>query len=159
MTLLYKAFQSTMESKDGMKKWFPRLVKFGKRVTTREIADEIAEKSSLTRGDVYNVLDNLIGITGRNLMDGKSVVYEGLGTFTAVLRAGGQGVDTFEEVNDNQIVGICIRFTPAYTHNNVEGTTRALFKGISFQRIDGPNSSSGTNPGGDDDGYEQDPNA
>lgn len=157
MTLLYKAFQTTMKSKDGIKKWFPRLVKFGKRVYIKDIADEIAEKSSLTRGDVYNVIDNLIGITGRNLMDGKSVVYDGLGTFTAVLKAGGNGVDTFEEVNDSQVKGIRIRFTPSYTHNGVEGTTRALFKGISFQRIDLPTASA--KPGEEDDDYEQDPNA
>lgn len=48
MTLFYKAVQSTMVTKAGGKKWHLNLVKIGKTVSTQQLAEMIAEKSSLT---------------------------------------------------------------------------------------------------------------
>ena len=52
MALFYKAVKSTMATKSGDKKWHLNLVKVGKVVSTQQLAEMIAEKSSLTPGDV-----------------------------------------------------------------------------------------------------------
>ena len=38
MTLQVAAVQSSLESEDGSKKWYPRLVKVGKTVGSKELA-------------------------------------------------------------------------------------------------------------------------
>ena len=60
MALFYKAVKSTMATKSGDKKWHLNLVKVGKVVSTQQLAEMIAEKSSLTPGDVHNVVRNLM---------------------------------------------------------------------------------------------------
>ena len=50
--LIYKAVQSNIASKDKKKKWHPCLFKMGNVVDTQMIGETIAERSSLTAGDV-----------------------------------------------------------------------------------------------------------
>jgi len=159
-TIYFKSWQTTMASEDGVKKWFPRFVKKKKPVTTLQVARKTAEKCTLTVGDVFNVVYTFFGCVGDELMDGYSVKIDGFGTFTAVAVASGQGVDTEEEVNSGQIAGIRIRFTPEYTYSKFNGTTRSMFEGVTFERIDkvGGSSNSGDD-GGDDGGWTPDPNA
>ena len=54
--LIYKAVQSNIASKDKKKKWHPCLIKMGNVVDTQMIGETIAERSSLTAGDVHNVI-------------------------------------------------------------------------------------------------------
>ncbi|KAA6326122.1 hypothetical protein EZS27_024736 [termite gut metagenome] len=95
MTLLYKAFQSSLKSKDGEQKWFPRLAKVGKTVDTQELAEMIARESSLTIGDVHNAIRNLVEVMKQELLDSHSVRLDGLGTFTVISRARGKGESSF----------------------------------------------------------------
>lgn len=136
MPLIYKAQQSALESKDGKKKWHPRLVKIGDAVTASEMSEEIAKRSSLSSGDVLNVIDHLMDVMRTHLLNSRSVKLDKLGNFTAIIRSGGKGVDTEEEVNTDQISELKIRFTPAYTHNRINGTTRALFANVKFEKYD-----------------------
>ena len=99
MTLFYKAVQSTMATKAGDKKWHLNLVKIGKTVSTQQLAEMIAEKSSLTPGDVHNVVRNLMTAMRSELLNSKTVRLEGLGTFTMKARSRGRGVDKEEDVN------------------------------------------------------------
>lgn len=137
MTLVYKARQSTLKSKDGKKKWFPQIVKVGKMITIHQMAGEIAKRSSLSPGDVKNVIDHLMDVMRIHLMDSHSVKLDGLGSFTVTAKANGTGVETEKEVNANQINGLRVRFTPSYTRNRIEGTTRAMFSELDFERYDG----------------------
>ena len=57
--LIYKAVQSNIASKDKKKKWHPCLIKMGNVVDTQMIGETIAERSSLTAGDVHNVIRNI----------------------------------------------------------------------------------------------------
>ena len=160
MPLLYKAFQSVLASKDGMKKWFPRLVKFRKVVDTRKIGEMIAAKSSLTPGDVHNVVRNMVDVMSDSLLNSRTVRLDGFGTFTVVASAGGNGVDSSKEVAPSQINYLKIRFTPSATRTS-GGTTRAMFTGVEYERWDGVSSSmvvDGEDGSGDDDEY-IDPNA
>ena len=54
MPLIYKPYQANIANKEGQKLYYPRLVKFSKMVNTQKMAELIAEKASLTPGDVHN---------------------------------------------------------------------------------------------------------
>ncbi|NDV83355.1 HU family DNA-binding protein [Bacteroides sp. 51] len=136
MPLLYKALQSSLPSKDGKKKWHPRLVKFRKVVDTQKVGEMIADKSSLTAGDVHNVIRNLVAVMSDLLLNSRTVKLDGLGTFTVIAKANGNGVDASEEVNPNQINHLRIKFTPSATRNS-GGTTRAMFNGVEYERWEG----------------------
>lgn len=132
MPLFYKARQSSLKSKDGKKKWFPVLVKTGRPVSLLEMATEVAEKSSLTPGDTLSVSQNLMAVMSRHLMNSRSVRLDNVGTFTVIGKANGTGVDTEEEVSSLQFNGLRVRFTPEYTRNSTQGTTRAMFSKVEY---------------------------
>lgn len=136
MAMNYRAIQSLFKTKEGKQLWYPTLVKGG-TVDSEYIAGRIAEKSSLTRGDVYNVVDALVGEMNNNLMNGLSVRLNGLGTFTAIAKAGGNGVENPEDVNSSQIKSLRIQFTPTGKRTPMNGITRAMFKDVVFQRWSG----------------------
>ena len=56
MPLIYKPYQANIANKAGQKLYYPRLVKFSKMVNTQKMAELIAEKASLTPGDLHNVI-------------------------------------------------------------------------------------------------------
>ena len=113
MALFYKAVKSTMATKSGDKKWHLNLVKVGKVVSTQQLAEMIAEKSSLTPGDVHNVVRNLMTAMRSELLNSKTVRLEGLGTFTMKARSRGRGVDKEEDVNPNQVGSLHTEIYPA----------------------------------------------
>ena len=151
MTLFYRAVQSTMATKAGDKKWHLNLVKIGKTVSTQQLAEMIAEKSSLTPGDVHNVVRNLMTAMRSELLNSKTVRLEGLGTFTMKARSRGRGVDKEEDVNPNQVGALLCHFTPEYTRPAAICTTRALLQGVEFQKI-GSIGTSGSHDSGNGDG-------
>lgn len=162
MPLLYKALQSSLPSKDGKKKWHPRLVKFKKVVDTQKVGEMIAEKSSLTPGDVHNVMRNLVAVMSDLLLNSRTVRLDGLGSFTVLAKANGNGVDTSKDVNPAQISRLKIQFTPTATQTS-GGVTRAIFNGVEYERWDGQSANmvvDGEDGAGDGDDDEYiDPNA
>ena len=82
MPLIYKPYQANIANKAGQKLYYPRLVKFSKMVNTQKMAELIAEKASLTPGDVHNVIRNLMSVMREQLLNSRTVRLEGLGTFT-----------------------------------------------------------------------------
>ena len=93
MPLIYKPYQATLANKEGQKLFYPRLVKIGRTVNTQKMAELIAEKASLTAGDVHNVIRNLMSVMREQLLNSRTVRLEGLGTFTMVAKACGKGVE------------------------------------------------------------------
>ena len=136
MPLFYKGIQSSKANKAGVKTWHPSLVKMKKRNNTQTLAEEIAEKASLTPGDVQNVVRNLLSVMRRYLLDCYTVRLEGLGTFTMKVRSQGKGVETEDKVNPNQTTSVQCQFTPEYFRPIAVGTTRALTQGLSFAHAD-----------------------
>ena len=154
MPLIYKPYQATLANKEGQKLFYPRLVKIGRTVNTQKMAELIAEKSSLTAGDVHNVIRNLMSVMREQLLNSRTVRLEGLGTFTMVAKACGKGVEQESKVSSSQIVSLRCQFTPEYTRS-AGNTTRALTAGVEFVHVkdvaagliaDGDTE----NPGGDD---------
>lgn len=151
MTLFYRAIQSAMASKDGKKGWHPTLVKTGTIVGTQQLGELIAEKSSLTPGDVHNVIRNLMSVMREQLLNSHSVRLDGLGTFTVYARSRGTGVENEEDVNPNQITMLNYQFTPEYFRPAGIGTTRAITNGVKFVHVKkmlGTATSEGDNAGG-----------
>lgn len=126
MPLFYKAVQSPIANKAGAKLWHLNLVKAGGTVATQQLAEVIAEKSSLTAGDVQNVVRNLMSVMREYLLNSRSVRLDGLGTFTMKACTRGKGVESADKVNPNQIIFLKCQFTPEYTRPAAIGTTRAL---------------------------------
>ena len=136
MPLFYRPVQSPIANKEGVKKWHLNLVKVGKTVNTQQLAENIAEKSSLTPGDVQNVIRNLMTTMRAELLNSRTVRLEGLGTFTMKARTSGKGVLSADKVNPNQITLLRCQFTPEYSRPAAIGTTRALLQGVQFVHAD-----------------------
>ena len=152
MPLFYKGIQAAKANKEGVKTWHPALVKMKKVINTQTMAEGIAEKASLTPGDVQNVVRNLLSVMRVHLLNSHSVRLEGLGTFTMGIRSRGKGVDTEEKVNPNQITTVHCRFTPEYFRPIAVGTTRALTQGMTFAHADLIGKVVDSNAGGDGEG-------
>jgi len=165
MPLIYKPYQATLANKEGQKLYYPRLVKFGKMVNTQKMAELIAEKASLTAGDVHNVIRNLMSVMRLQLLNSRTVRLDGLGTFTVIARTRGKGVDAEKDVSPNQVTSLHFMFTPEYTRPAALGTTRALWQGVEFEKWTGKDAADGGkdpddgNGGGSDGdgGIEDDP--
>ena len=160
MPLFYKAVQSTIANKAGAKLWHLNLVKAGGTVATQQLAEVIAEKSSLTAGDVQNVVRNLMSVMREYLLNSRSVRLDGLGTFTMKACTRGKGVESADKVSPNQITALKCRFTPEYTRPAAIGTTRALTQGVQFLHADLlKNDTSEEGPSGGGSGEGEDPAA
>lgn len=142
MPVIYKSQQSSLPTKEGKKLYHPRVVLTG-NVSTNQIAREIAELSSLSTGDVKNVLDNLVSVMTRHLQASESVSLDGLGSFRYTLNSSGHGVETASEVSATQAT-LMVRFQPASTRN-LDGSqaTRSLVTGAKCVRFDQLESTSG----------------
>lgn len=162
MPVLYKPFQSVLADKNGNKLFYPRIVLKGS-VSTDQIAQEIADYSSLTKGDTKNVIDNLVKVLTTHLHASESVTLDGFGSFHLVMKSGGKGVLTAEEVSPAQS-SVTVRFQPASTRNaDRTVATRALVTGVKFVAYDTASAttssgSSGSDSGSTDSGDEEEVN-
>ena len=160
MAVLYKTAQSILANKDGKKLFYPRVVLKG-NVSTDQIAQEIAEYSSLSTGDVKNSIDNLVTVMTRHLQSSEVVTLDGLGTFRLAMKSRGKGAKTKEEVSAAQ-ASLQVHFSPASTRNSDRTVaTRSLVTGVKCvlykpETTDSGNSGGG-NSGGGDGGIEDDP--
>ena len=119
------------------KKWYPVLVTVNDPVETQELAERVARESSMSPGDVHNVIRTMVPIMTDYLRDGRPVHLEGFGWFRFTCQATGTGVDTEEEVNAQQITGVRVQFTPERERNMGGGYTRALVDNLSFSKWQG----------------------
>lgn len=130
----YNAFQAKANGK-----WYPQAVQVDEPFTTEDLADRLAEISTVSRADVYAVLGNLPGVMADMMANGRSVRMDGLGTFRYTINAQKQGVDTPEEVGAEQIVGVRVRYVPETRRPTKSGpVTRALVDdNLRWIRFDG----------------------
>lgn len=89
------------------KKWYASPKQTGKR-DLKSISKDLSELSSLSAGDVQNVIVNLIDQLPKWLMEGISVKLDGFGSFR--LSFSSDGVVTKEEVTANLIKDLRIIF-------------------------------------------------
>ncbi|MGE4289893.1 MAG: HU family DNA-binding protein [Salinivirgaceae bacterium] len=91
------------------KKWYASTRTTGKR-DLKHLSKDLAEVSSLSAGDVQNVIANLIEQIPKWLMEGINVKLDGLGTFRLSLSS--EAAATREEVTANSIKDIYVIFEP-----------------------------------------------
>ena len=91
------------------KKWYatPRLT--GNR-DLKNLSKDLSEVSSLSAGDVQNVIVNLIDQLPKWLMEGDSVKLDGFGTFRLSFSSAGEAVK--EAITADSIKDIYILFEP-----------------------------------------------
>jgi predicted histone-like DNA-binding protein len=90
-------------------KWYAIARLTGKR-STKDLSKDVADTSSLSAGDVLNVISNFTDQIPKWLMEGNSVKLDGLGTFR--LSISSDGVATKDEVTANLIKEVRIIFEP-----------------------------------------------
>lgn len=105
----YRVVEKANPLKKTEKKWYANAVNQGV-VGQREIAGNIADKSSLTIGDIANVIENLLKEVPKELVQGKSVKLGEFGSFRLSLSS--EGADTQENFNASMIKNVKVIFTP-----------------------------------------------
>ena len=105
----YKMIQRVNPQDRTQVKLYATPVNDGK-ITKADLAKEVVNLSSLSRGDVSSVIENLIDIVPKYLLMGKSVSLGELGTLRVSF--GSAGVEDEKDFNVNKISGVKIVFTP-----------------------------------------------
>jgi len=91
------------------KKWYATSRLTGKR-DLKNLSKDLSEVSSLSAGDVQNVIVNLVDQLPKWLMEGDSVKLDGFGTFRLSFSSEGEAVK--EDVTADSIKDVYILFEP-----------------------------------------------
>ncbi|ULB33050.1 MULTISPECIES: HU family DNA-binding protein [Proteiniphilum] len=105
--LIQKANPLEPETK---RKWYASPVKAG-TINNYQLSKGIAGKSSLTRGAVMNVIENMVDEIPKYLMEGYSVNLNNFGTLRLSLSS--EGVSDPDEFTADNIKNMRVVFTPS----------------------------------------------
>ncbi len=97
------------QNKEAEPKYYAAPVNSG-RVTINTLSARMERNSSLSRGDILNVISNFLDELPEYLKDGKSVQLEEFGTVRCSFSS--EGVDNAEDVNASLIKKVRVIFTP-----------------------------------------------
>ena len=97
------------------------------------LADEIAYATTLTDGDVANVLRALVKQMKKHVADGKIVKLDGFGSFQFQLS--GEGADTEKEYSTSLIKKMNIQFRPGRLIREVQNLNGLSFRKVSTRKI------------------------
>lgn len=133
--------------------YYPQAIVVGKPVETKEVAERLAQISTVSKSDVAAVLGDIAGVVADFMRQGKSVHIEGLGTFRYTLDT--QGVKNEADFDFNkQLKAVRVQFTPEREGATTRGeaVTRSLVPtGIEWMPLDGT-AASAEEPDGEDQG-------
>ena len=96
------------------------------------LAEDISYATSLTDGDVSNVLRALVKQIKKHLADGKIVQLDGLGTFQFQMSS--KGAETEKDYNTALIKKVSIRFRPGRLIREVQNLENLKFKKVGLLR-------------------------
>lgn len=111
---------------EAQRKWYASPVKKG-TISNYQLSKEIAEQSSLTRGDVMNVIENIVDEMPKYLIEGYSVNFNNFGTLRLSLSS--EGVDVRDDFTADRITNTRVVFTPSPEF-------KRMLKNIHFERAD-----------------------
>lgn len=133
--------------------WYPQSVTVGKPVGTNQVADRLAQISTVSPADTFAVLKGLGGVLGDFMAEGRTVKLEGVGTFYLTAAANKQGVDSPDKVNATLITNARVRFIPETTRtaSNRVATRSLISNNIFWEEWGGKSTSEAPEPGGEDD--------
>ncbi|MDR2147817.1 MAG: HU family DNA-binding protein [Tannerella sp.] len=86
-------------------------------ISSRQLAKDLAQRSSLSEGDVLSALAGLSGLVKRYLQDGHTVRLDGLGLLS--VSASSEGFETSQECTPRRVKAkkICFRADPELKAN------------------------------------------
>jgi len=103
-------------NREAPKKYYPSIHASG-RVTTREMAEMAADRSTLTSADMMAAIESFLSIVPQQLAKGNIVELGEFGSFW--LRTTSEGAEAVNEVHADQITSILPRFIPGKTFKKV----------------------------------------
>jgi len=113
MAVIYnKTERGNPSDKGAAKKWYPILKSTG-MVKEREVANLLADETTLNRKEAEMAISQLLKVVTSLLLNGKTVQLGDLGSFR--LTASAIGSDKKEEVNANKVKKLNVRFTVSDT--------------------------------------------
>lgn len=123
-------FKKVKQKINGL--WYPKSVTVGKPVNTDEVADRLAQISTVSRADTYAVLKDLAGVLADYMAQGRTVKIDGLGTFYYTSNASKNGVADEKDVNASLITGVRVRFIPEARRS---GSGRSMVRSLISDNI------------------------
>lgn len=107
--------------------YYPQAVTVGNPVETKEVAERLAQISTVSKSDVAAVLGDLAGVLADFMKQGKSVRLDGLGTFRLTLDTTGVKEEKDFDFN-KQVKAVRVQFTPQREGNTKRG--EAITRGL-----------------------------
>ena len=105
--------------------YYPQAIVQGEPVETKDLAEELAFVSTVSKSDVNAVLGDIARVMNTLMANGKSVHIDGLGYFRYVLDT--KGVENLEDFDfQKQVKAVRVQFTPEREKNSSGSYTRAL---------------------------------
>ena len=105
--------------------YYPQAIVQGEPVETKDLAEELAFVSTVSRSDVNAVLGDIARVMNSLMAQGKSVHIDGLGYFRYVLDT--KGVENLEDFDfKKQVKAVRVQFTPEREKSSSGAYTRAL---------------------------------
>lgn len=120
---------------EGTAKYYAKAQASG-TVEINELADDIAYSTTLTDGDVLNVIRALIKQINRHIAKGEIVKLENLGAFQAQIRSNGS--ETSEDFNESYIRQVHLQFRPGLGLQRTLALENLQFKKVkSYKELEG----------------------
>ena len=129
MSVLYSRVKRTVTTGRNPGQKYLAVCWTASTIDENQLAEEIAQACSLTRGDVKNALTSLCEVIMRYNANSVKVKLGSLGIFSPAIRA--QAKATLDEVTDDTIKRVYTRFRP-----NVELTKRMKSTGVRLRQRD-----------------------
>ena len=105
--------------------YYPQAIVQGDPVETKDLAEELAFVSTVSKSDVNAVLGDIARVMNTFMANGKSVHIDGLGYFRYVLDT--KGVENLDDFDfEKQVKAVRVQFTPEREKNSSGAYTRAL---------------------------------
>lgn len=137
-------------------KWYPRVVTWGKPVSTKQLAKDLANGRTVTAADVYAVLAGLSDVMSMYMAQGRTVKLDGVGTFYYSANTNKNGVDSADNVSARQINSVRVVFLPEREKTESGAITRSLTQHEIVWELWGAEKSKSSSSGGSTSGASSD---
>ncbi|MBP1644772.1 MAG: domain fused to wHTH, Ig, or Glycine-rich motif [Bacteroidetes bacterium] len=131
MLWLSKIIKKIMTGANPGQKYMPALVR-QPNMRQKELEERIADRSSLSEGDVANVIKNMGMEMAQAFANGRSVETE-FGLFQVQLQV--KTSETLEEVSTDNVIKVNVRFYPSKSSQKVyqKGNNQMMFVDVTPQ--------------------------
>ncbi len=108
--MYYELHKNTNKNSGGFNKWYGRAKTVGRPVTTKQLAQKISARCTVTEPDILAVINALETEIADYLQAGRRVVLNDFGSFKLGLKT--EGAPTAKDFGQSNIKGIKVLFQP-----------------------------------------------